>query len=180
MSTNVQRRIDGRSTEPEAARASACEQANGPELAAVSSLRVLLAEDSPAMQMLVRYILERRGHAVTVVENGLKAVMLVGRHTFDVVLMDVQMPIMDGCQAVAAIRQFRDPAKAGLPVIAMTLEGDGLGRERCLAAGMDGYIRKPIVRGELIELLESLAARRSYRLSRPHGLNSEDSACLGS
>jgi CheY-like chemotaxis protein len=173
MATNVQCQIDVR-TELETAQASAS------ELASATALRVLLAEDSPAMQMLVRYMLEHRGHEVTVVENGLEAVVLAGRRPFDVVLMDVQMPIMDGCQAVAAIRQFRDAAKAGVPVIAMTLDGEGLDRERCLAAGMDGYIQKPVARGELIELVESLAVRRGKRLAKPYGLPAEDSACPGS
>ncbi len=114
------------------------------------------------------------------VENGLAAIVYAGRQTFDVVVMDVQMPVVDGLQAVAAIRQFRDAAKAGIPAIAMTVDGEGLDRERCLAAGMDAYIQKPIARGELIELVESLAARRSNRLSNPHRLGWEDSACLDS
>lgn len=180
MATNVECQIDVPSIEPETAQASAYKEPGASELASVTSLRVLLAEDSPAMQMLVRYILERRGHTVTVVENGLDAVAAAGRQQFDIVVMDVQMPIMDGCQAVAAIRRFRDATKAGLPVIAMTLDGEGPDRERCMAAGMDGYIQKPIVRVELIELVESLAARRSKRLAKPYGLRSEDSACQGS
>jgi two-component system sensor histidine kinase/response regulator len=174
MAINVQCQIEDQCIEPETVQVSTC------QLASMAPLRVLLAEDSPAIQMLVRYILERRGHAVTVVGNGLEAVVQAGRQPFDVVLMDVQMPFMDGLQAVAAIRQFSDAAKARLPAIAMTLDGEGLDRERCLAAGMDGHIKKPIARRELIELVESLAARRGKRLWKPYGLRSEDSTCLGS
>ena len=98
---------------------------------------MLLAEDTPANQKLVVYLLGKRGHTIEIAENGRQALELVGQQDFDVVLMDVQMPEMDGFQATAAIRKLDDPQKARLPIIAMTahaLKGD---RERCLAAGMD-------------------------------------------
>ena len=118
---------------------------------------MLLAEDTPANQKLVTYVLSKRGHSVEVAQNGQQALEAVGQQDFDVVLMDVQMPVMDGFQATAAIRKLADPKKARLPIIAMTahaLKGDA---DRCLEAGMDGYISKPVKGEELIELVERLA-----------------------
>jgi len=120
-------------------------------------LRVLLAEDTPANQKLVTYVLSKRGHSVEVAQNGKQALEAVDQQDFDVVLMDVQMPVMDGFQATQAIRKLADPKRARLPVIAMTahaLKGDS---DRCLEAGMDGYISKPVKGEELIELVERLA-----------------------
>lgn len=109
------------------------------------SRRVLLAEDSQMNQRLAIGLLERWGHTVTVANNGLEAVSMAREHPYDVVLMDVQMPDMDGLEATRVIRReeaaFRRPR---VPIIAMTahaLPGD---RERCLSAGMDGYVMKPI------------------------------------
>ena len=120
-------------------------------------LRVLLAEDTQANQRLVSYVLGKRGHAIEVAENGQQALEAVGRQDFDAVLMDVQMPVMDGFLATQAIRKLADAKKARLPIIAMTahaLKGDA---ERCLAAGMDGYLSKPVKGAELIEIVERLA-----------------------
>jgi signal transduction histidine kinase/DNA-binding response OmpR family regulator/HPt (histidine-containing phosphotransfer) domain-containing protein len=119
-------------------------------------LRILLAEDTPTNQKLAEYLLTKRGHRVEIAPDGCQAVELVKRNSYDVVLMDIQMPIMDGFQATAAIRALPDPSKAGLPIIAMTahtLKGD---TERCLDAGMDAYIGKPIQAEEFIELVEFL------------------------
>ena len=126
-------------------------------------LRVLLAEDIPANQKLVSYILSKRGHAVELVQNGQQVLEAVGQAEFDVVLMDVQMPVMDGFQATQAIRKLADPKKARLPIIAMTahaLKGDA---NRCLDAGMDGYISKPVKGEELIELVERMAEGTAER-----------------
>jgi signal transduction histidine kinase/ActR/RegA family two-component response regulator len=119
-------------------------------------LRILLAEDTPANQKLVAKILAKRGHVVQTATNGQQAVELLQQHHFDLILMDVQMPIMDGFQATAAIRPL-DAPKCHVPIIAMTahaLKGD---QERCLAAGMDAYISKPINSRELIDLVERMA-----------------------
>lgn len=119
-------------------------------------LRVLLAEDTPTNQKLAAYVLEKRGHVVDLAPDGRRAVEMVRRNAYDVVLMDVQMPVMDGFQATAEIRALPDPAKACLPIIAITahtLKGD---TERCLAAGMDAYIGKPIQAESLIDLVEFL------------------------
>jgi PAS domain S-box-containing protein len=124
--------------------------------AAPRRLRILLAEDTPANQRLAVRILNRRGHAVEVAPNGLEAVERLRRESFDVVLMDVQMPVMDGFQATQEIRKLHPPHKARVPIIAMTahaLKGD---QETCLAAGMDAYISKPINSQELIALVESM------------------------
>ncbi len=103
------------------------------------------------------FVLEKRGHHVEVAENGQQAVELLQRHDFDVVLMDIQMPVMDGFQATSAIRKLEHPKKAKVPIIALTahaMQGD---RERCLVAGMDAYVSKPVAGNELIELVERIA-----------------------
>jgi signal transduction histidine kinase/ActR/RegA family two-component response regulator len=131
--------------------------------AAGRSLRVLSAEDTAANQKLVSYVLGKRGHRMEIVPDGQQALEAVGREQFDVVLMDVQMPVMDGFLATQAIRQMADRKKARLPIIAMTahaLKGDA---ERCLEAGMDSYISKPIKAEELIELVERLAEKGRKR-----------------
>jgi CheY-like chemotaxis protein len=121
-----------------------------------SVLRVLVAEDNPVNRKLVTTILKKRGHNVTAVENGRAAVNAIAenRHQFDVVLMDLQMPEMSGLEAAAAIRAREASGVPRLPLIALTahaMQGD---RERCLAAGMDGYLSKPIDLNKLIATLE--------------------------
>ena len=138
----------------------ACESLFMDELpAAVKPLRILLAEDNPASQKLVVYILNKRGHHVEVVQNGREAVEQVEREDLDAVLMDVHMSIMDGFQATAAIRALPDPVKARLPIIAMTASAMKGDQERCLAAGMDAYISKPMSANDLITLVERLGAK---------------------
>jgi signal transduction histidine kinase/CheY-like chemotaxis protein len=119
-------------------------------------LRVLLAEDTPTNQKLAEYLLSKRGHIVEIAQDGRQALELMEKHDYDVVLMDVQMPIMDGFQATAAIRRLADPAKAGVPIIAMTAHALKEDADRCLAAGMDAYVSKPIEADEFIELVEFL------------------------
>jgi CheY-like chemotaxis protein len=98
---------------------------------------------------------------VEIVENGSEAIELIMHGSFDVALMDLQMPVMGGLEAVAAIRKVPDSTKACLPTIALTLAIDGPALDRCMAAGMNGYVRKPIVRHELIEMVETLAAKHA-------------------
>ena len=119
-------------------------------------LRVLLAEDTPTNQKLAEYLLTKRGHIVEIAQDGQQALELIEQHDYDVVLMDVQMPIMDGFQATAAIRSLADPVKAGLPIIALTAHALKEDAKRCLAAGMDAYVSKPIQADEFIELVELL------------------------
>jgi len=119
-------------------------------------LQILLAEDNPVNQQLAVRVLEKRGHIVTVAANGAEALALLEGSRFDLVLMDVQMPTMNGFQATAAIRKQEETAGKHLPIIAMTahaMEGD---RERCLAAGMDAYVAKPIKVADLIVAIENL------------------------
>jgi PAS domain S-box-containing protein len=120
-------------------------------------ISVLLAEDNVINRELAVRLLTKRGHKVTVVENGKQAVAAMQTKTFDVVLMDVQMPEMDGFEATAAIREMELAAGTRTPIIAMTAHAMKGDRERCLAAGMDAYISKPIQFEELLEVTESLS-----------------------
>ncbi|MFY9584917.1 MAG: MHYT domain-containing protein [Candidatus Acidiferrales bacterium] len=125
-------------------------------------LRILLAEDNAVNQVLAVRLLEKWGHAVTVAGDGraaLAALEKTGFGGFDLVLMDVQMPEMDGLEATAAIRAKEKSTGGYIPIIAMTahtMKGD---RERCLAAGMDGYISKPVQAQELFEAVENISHR---------------------
>ena len=129
-----------------------------------SSLRVLLAEDNLVNQRLACRLLEKRGHSVAVAANGLEALQAVEKESFDLVFMDVQMPVMDGFEATAAIRKREEPGGMGLPIVALTAHAMKGDREKCLAAGMDGYISKPIRPQELDEVLRKYLARRAERV----------------
>ena len=120
-------------------------------------LRILLAEDNAINRKLAVSILHERGHTVKVAGNGQEAVSMFQTEPFDLVLMDVQMPEMDGFQATSAIRSLEKGQNTHTPIIAMTahaLKGD---RQRCLAAGMDNYIPKPIDPDGLIEIVDECA-----------------------
>ncbi len=125
-----------------------------------SVLRVLLAEDNPVNQLLASRLLEKRGHRVVVTANGREALAALEKESYDLVLMDIQMPEMDGLEATAAIREKEKGSGIHQPVIAMTAHAMKGDRERCLAGGMDGYLSKPIRLQELDELLEAYVARR--------------------
>jgi signal transduction histidine kinase/CheY-like chemotaxis protein len=137
-------------------------------------LRVLVAEDNQVNQLVVKRLLEKRGHRAVVVADGLEALEALKKETYDVVLMDMQMPNMGGLEATAAIREGEKGSTFHQPVIALTanvMKGD---RERYLAGGMDGYLSKPIRPQELDELLEiQLAHRREVGKS---GFANEESA----
>lgn len=108
------------------------------------SLSILLAEDNPINQTLAMRMLEKLGHHTHVVNNGLAALEAVQKYTYDVILMDVQMPVMGGFEATAAIRELEQKHGRHTPIIAMTAHAMAGDRERCLNAGMDDYIAKPI------------------------------------
>ncbi|MBX3450292.1 MAG: response regulator [Planctomycetaceae bacterium] len=120
------------------------------------ALRILIAEDAPANQKVVDAILRKRGHDVTLVSNGREAVSRLENEDFDLVLMDVQMPVMDGRQATELIRGLAEPRKASIPIVAMTAHAMRGDRELCLAAGMNGYIAKPLDAHQLIREVERL------------------------
>ncbi len=123
------------------------------------ALRILVAEDTPANQKLITMILGKRGHSVEVAASGHQVLDLFATREFDLILMDVQMPLMDGLAATTAIRRLPAP-KNRIPIIAMTayaMKGD---RERCLRAGMNAYLAKPIHLRELVELVERLGEDR--------------------
>jgi PAS domain S-box-containing protein len=122
--------------------------------------RILLAEDNPVNQTVARRTLEKWGHSVLVVNNGKEALEALGQQEFDVVLMDIEMPEMDGLQAVAALRQRERGAHQHLPVVAMTAHAMKGDRERCLAAGMDAYVSKPVQVRELEDVIEKFSRDR--------------------
>jgi two-component system, sensor histidine kinase and response regulator len=122
--------------------------------------RVLLAEDNAVNQTLAVRLLERRGYNVSVAGNGKEALVAMERERFDLILMDVQMPEMDGFQATATIRRKERSGGGHVPIIALTahaLKGD---EERCLAAGMDAYISKPIRTNEMFATIERVLGKK--------------------
>ncbi|HEY3768219.1 MAG TPA: response regulator [Candidatus Angelobacter sp.] len=133
-------------------------------LTAAVPLRILLAEDNVFNQKVALGLLGRMGHNVTIASNGLEAVELYSKNSFDLVFMDVQMPEMDGFRATEIIRQAQEKSGVWIPIIAMTahaMQGD---RERCLAAGMHDYISKPIGRKELAEVIARNATHPDPRM----------------
>ena len=125
------------------------------------SLHILLAEDNAINQRLAVYLLEKRGHEVVVANNGKEVLTTLAHQPFDLVLMDVQMPEMDGLETTARIRTREQERGGHVPIIAMTahaMEGD---RERCLKAGMDGYLTKPVRPRELFETIARLIPHRA-------------------
>jgi signal transduction histidine kinase/ligand-binding sensor domain-containing protein/ActR/RegA family two-component response regulator len=125
------------------------------------SLKVLLAEDNPINQVLAKRLLERWGHEVVVVETGRQAVAAHAQQKFDIILMDVQMPEMNGFEATAAIRTAEGTRTPGTPIVAMTANAMKGDRERCLAEGMDDYVSKPIDPAILFDVIERLLTSRT-------------------
>ena len=117
-------------------------------------LNVLLAEDNKVNQILAIRLLEKRGHAVTLAETGQAAVSIYGKQPFDLVLMDIQMPLMSGFEATAAIRNQEKISGKHTPIIAMTANAMAGDREKCLASGMDAYVSKPLNIAELFATIE--------------------------
>jgi signal transduction histidine kinase/HPt (histidine-containing phosphotransfer) domain-containing protein len=125
--------------------------------ASVRRLRILLAEDNKVNQRLVTAILEKHGHAAALAETGREAVAAVRSGAFDLVLMDVQMPEMDGFEATAAIRAEEKSTGSYVPIVALTSHAMRGDREACLIAGMDEYLAKPVRAAELLAAVERLA-----------------------
>jgi CheY-like chemotaxis protein len=150
----------GKAAEPRASRGSRPDIRLGRR-----SLRILLAEDNAVNEKVARAILEKAGHTVEVAHDGRQVVRVMAAGAFDVVLMDVQMPDMDGFEATIAIREMERSTGAHTPVIAMTAHALGGYKERCLEAGMDGYVTKPIRREQLLQTLEEFQAAPGAILS---------------
>jgi two-component system sensor histidine kinase/response regulator len=127
---------------------------------AARRLRILVCEDNPVNQKLARRMLEAQGHEVQVACDGAEAVAATAAGGFDLVLMDVQMPNVDGLEATAAIRARERVSGDGsrIPIVAMTAHAMKGDRERCLAAGMDGYVGKPARAKEISEAIEAALA----------------------
>jgi len=133
-------------------------------------LRILVAEDNAVNLHLVQRLLERRGHSVTIATNGKEALDRLEQHgytAFDAVLMDVQMPGMDGIEAVEEIRKRENSLGTHLPIIGVTAHAMVGYRERCLRAGMDGYVTKPIQVEKLFDELDRLTSDRPVALAAP-------------
>jgi signal transduction histidine kinase/ligand-binding sensor domain-containing protein/CheY-like chemotaxis protein/HPt (histidine-containing phosphotransfer) domain-containing protein len=145
------------------------------DVSRLGRLRLLLAEDNAVNQKLVVRILEKHGHEVTVVGNGREALAAVKSQKFDLVLMDVQMPLMGGFEATARIRELELSTGEHLPIVAMTAHAMKGDRDRCLDEGMDGYVAKPIQAKEIFRALEE-ALNESRRTpaeleEERHGIN---------
>jgi CheY-like chemotaxis protein len=120
------------------------------------SLTFLVAEDNEVNQRLIARLLEKRGHIVVLAQNGQEALDALEKQRFDIVLMDGQMPVMDGFEASKRIREMEKKSGTHQPIIALTalaMKGD---KERCLASGMDGYVSKPIKLEELFSVIEKV------------------------
>ena len=122
--------------------------------------RILLVEDNVVNQRVASGLLTRRGHHVTVAQDGREALARLDRETFDLVLMDLQMPVMGGLDATVEIRRRERVTGRHVRIVAMTAHAMNSDRERCLAAGMDGYLSKPIDPPMLFAVVEQAARRR--------------------
>jgi CheY-like chemotaxis protein len=127
--------------------------------AARTQMRILLVEDNPANQKLATYVLRERGHHVEIAGNGREAVDLTEHNRYDLILMDVQMPEMNGLEAAQAIRK-RERGGSRTPIVALTADAMKSDRERCPTAGMNGYLAKPVTAHVLIDLVERLGEKR--------------------
>ena len=141
--------------------------ATGTEGASEMHLYILLAEDNLVNQKVACKLLERRGHDVTVVNNGAEALSALEQRAFDLILMDVQMPEMDGLEATRQIRGRERSTGIHVPILAMTAHAMKGDKERCLAAGMDGYISKPIQVQNLMQTIYTLVPAPQLD-SEPH------------
>lgn len=138
------------------------DEENTQESIIAEGLRILLAEDNPVNQKLAERILVKRGHIVKVVENGELLMQAMDNNSYDVILMDVQMPVMDGLTATAKIRQLEKSHGGHIPIVAMTAHAMKGDKDRFLAAGMDDYISKPIKPIELFSALNKVQGNDEY------------------
>jgi signal transduction histidine kinase/CheY-like chemotaxis protein len=137
------------------------------ETATIYPLRILLAEDNPVNQKLALALLEKAGHRVALADTGAEAVAMWREHDYDLILMDVQMPVLDGLAATRQIRQQERPMGRHTPIVAMTANAMAGDREQCLEAGMDDYLSKPINRQELLAVLARQSANKTAGQPEP-------------
>jgi two-component system sensor histidine kinase/response regulator len=131
--------------------------------------RILLVEDNKVNQLVARHLLEKRGHTVVVANNGREALAILDDEAsvgFGCVLMDIQMPVMDGLECTATIRDRELVTRRHLPIVAMTAHAMRGDEARCLAAGMDAYLSKPIEPAELFKAIERHLGNSSVPVSR--------------
>jgi two-component system, sensor histidine kinase and response regulator len=133
------------------------------EPAILPALNILVAEDNFVNQTLIRRLLEKRGHTVVIASNGQEAVQQAMAQSFDIILMDVQMPELDGFEATRTIRNWEGNFRRRVPIIALTAHALKDDREKCLDSGMDGYLTKPIRSAELFDLISQLSAKGAHR-----------------
>jgi two-component system, sensor histidine kinase and response regulator len=131
-------------------------------------LEVLLAEDSPVNQRVATAMLEKWGHRVTVASNGRQAIAMFTKQAFDLVLMDVQMPEMDGLDATRLIRQHEEATGGHVPIVALTAHAMKGDRQRCLSSGMDAYVTKPIRSKELLRVISEVTTENNAEHSTAH------------
>ncbi len=142
----------------------------------VAPLDVLVVDDTIANQKVVKAMLTKRGHRVRVAGNGKQALDQIRRDKFDVVLMDAQMPLMNGFEATAAIRRLPEPSRSHVPIIAMTAHTLQEDRMKCLAAGMDDYLAKPIDMATLVNHVEFYGHGMPLRKQSGAGVPADRSA----
>jgi PAS domain S-box-containing protein len=130
-------------------------------------LRVLLAEDNPVNQRVALHMLSKAGHSAVAVSNGKEALAALARESFALVLMDIQMPELDGLEATRAIRAEEEKTGRHLPIVAMTAHAMKGDRERCLAAGMDDYVSKPVPAAALLRVIQSAVTLRERESGPP-------------
>jgi PAS domain S-box-containing protein len=131
---------------------------SGSSAGRIHPLHILLVEDNRVNQALAVKLIQKQGHSVEVANHGREALAMVEKSRFDLILMDIEMPEMDGFSATRAIREKEKASGNHVPIIAMTAHAMSGDRERCLAGGMDGYVSKPIQPHRLFEIIESLTA----------------------
>jgi CheY-like chemotaxis protein len=141
-------------------------------------LHVLVADDNPTNQRLLTALLQSAGHTTLVAENGRQAVEAVMRENFDIILMTVEMPVMDGLQATNRLRALKSP-KRDIPIIALTTDSLQCAEQRCQGVGMDGFLSEPLSARALFEAMNLVMAEGRRRPSTADGLQAVDSEVIG-
>ncbi|MBN1222825.1 MAG: response regulator [Candidatus Aminicenantes bacterium] len=134
-----------------------------PAMKSHACYKILVVEDNMVNRKVAHFMLEKRGHHITAVENGAEALKAMDGNIFELILMDVQMPVMDGFEATAAIRKKEETTGAHIPIIAMTAHAMKGDRERCLDAGMDDYVTKPLNPEEVFQRIEAAMDKKKSK-----------------